>query len=300
VFSVVVPTLGRARQLEGCLDALAQLEYPPERYEVVVVNDGGGQAIDEATSRFADRLPLTVISTAAVGPSGARNAGIERAAGRFIAFTDDDCQPESGWLQALQPALEANPGAGIGGRTVNGARGRGAAASQTLLDATHAHFNRDPAAPTFFASCNLAFPADGIRAVGGFDEGFRHAEDRELCERWLRSGRRFAEAPEAVVRHMRELKLREFCRQQAGYGKGAWMLQRTRALRDGGSFRIEPGFYAELARRVRRGQQGAAPTSMAALALTSQIVYAVGFAHEALRARRRVRRQATPVGGVSR
>ena len=162
-----------------------------------------------------------------------------------------------------------------------------------MLDATHAHFNRDPGAPTFFASSNLAFPADGFRSVGGFDESFRYAEDRELCERWLRSGHRLVHAPEAIVRHMRELTARSFWWQHFGYGRGAWTLHRARAERNWGRFAIEPGFYGEIARQVHRRGNGAGRPSLAALALTSQIANAAGFAREAVAARWRTRPHAT-------
>jgi len=299
VFSVVVPTLGRARRLEGCLGALARLDYPREQLEVVVADDSGGGTIDRVASGWKDRLALRLVSTAAAGPSAARNAGAEAARGRFIAFTDDDCEPVSGWLHALQGALEANPGCAVGGVLVNGGRGRCAAGSQTIFDATHAHFNRDGAPPRFFASCNLAFPADEFRALGGFEEELKHAEDRELCARWLRADRRFAHAPEAVVRHMRELTPREFWRQHFDYGRGAWYV-RKRFDRGLGRFRIEPGFYAELARQVWRQGKSAGRASTAALAVTSQVAYAAGFAREGLRARRQADPEEQSLQEVSR
>src|SRR5204863_4013097 len=124
-----------------------------------------------------------------------------------------------------------------------------------------------------------------LHRVGGFDEGFRHAEDCALCGRWIRSGRRFVGEPLAVVRHMRELTPREFWRQHFNYGRGAWAFQRVRAERDWGEFKVEPGFYAELARQVRSPKEGAGPVSLAALALTSQVANAAGFAREAVAAR---------------
>lgn len=278
-FSVVVPTKGRPGYLRNCLAALSRLEHPRDGFEVVVANNGGGRAVERVVGEFGTRFPLSLVTTEYPGPSGPRNAGAARARGRFIAFTDDDCEPEQGWLRALERALEANPGAAVGGRTLNGAGGRCAAASQAAVDAVHAHFNSD-GAPRFFASNNLAFEAAGFHAVGGFDEGLRYAEDRELCERWIRSGRRFAHAPDAVVRHMRELTPAEFWRQHFGYGRGAWSFHAARARRGWGRFAIEPGFYAALAREVRRHREHR--PSLALLALVSQIANAVGFAREAL------------------
>lgn len=284
-FSVVVPTLGRAAQLRGCLAALAGLDYRRECFEVVVVNDGGGRAIDHVAAAWEERLGLTLVPMGGAGPSAARNAGAEHARGRFLAFTDDDCRPESRWLEVLQDAHQANPGCAVGGEMVNGADGRCAAASQAVLEAAYDHFNRGSSSRRFFATSNLSFPADELRALGGFDEEIPFAEDRELCERWVRSGRRLVSAPRAVVRHMRELTLRQFCAQHFRYGRGAWAVHRAR-VDHGGHFKVEPGFYAALARQVRAPRKGADRASLAVLALTSQLANAAGFAREAFVARR--------------
>jgi GT2 family glycosyltransferase len=226
LISVVVPTVGRPRYLERCLAALSASELARDRFEVVVVDDSGGPEIERVAA--AAELEPRVVRPSRTGPSGARNAGAMSACGEFVAFTDDDCEPSPRWLPALDEALRANPGAAVGGMTVNGAAGASAAASQAIVDAVHAHFNRDPGAPRFFASSNLAFPAAEFRATGGFDESFRYAEDREMCERWLRTGHRFAHAPGALVVHMRTLTLREFWRQHYGYGRGASAFARAR------------------------------------------------------------------------
>jgi GT2 family glycosyltransferase len=286
----VIPTLGRISQLRDCLGALARLDYPAGDFEVVVVNDGGGSAVGEVVAGWSDRLGVELVSTAGVGAAAARNAGVGHARGHFVAFTDDDCAPEAGWLSALEPVLEGEAGAGVGGRVVNGAPGRCAAGSQAVLDATHSHFNRDPGGPTFFATSNLAFPTKALREIGGFDEQFKFAEDRELCERWRRSGRRLGYAPGAVVRHMRELSPHGVWRQHFGYGQGAWDYHRVREERGWGQFGIEPGFYRELARQVGRRRDGAGPLSVAAIAVIAQAANAAGFAWEAASVRWRARR----------
>jgi GT2 family glycosyltransferase len=292
-FTVVVPTSGgRAGQLGSCLAAIARLRYPAEELELIVANDGAGAEADDVAREFGETVSLRVTQTGGAGPSAARNAGARLARGRFLAFTDDDCRVQPGWLRALEAALEHEPGAAVGGTVLNGADGRCAAASQVVLDAAYAHFNRDPAKPLFFASNNLAFSTQEFRAFGGFDESFLHAEDRELCARWVASGRRLVPAPDAVVHHLREMALPEFWRQHFGYGRGAWAFHHLRAARGGEGVGLEPGFYAELARRVRR-HGGSGRVALGALAVVSQLANAAGFGCEALAARLR-RRTASP------
>jgi glycosyltransferase involved in cell wall biosynthesis len=285
VVSVVIPTKGRPRYLERCLEALAGANYPHDRFEVVIVNDGGGPQVKRIATTAGDRLAVELVDPQATGPSAARNAGAMSSRGKYIAFTDDDCEPTPEWLAALERALDLNPGAAVGGETRNGApRNTAAVATQLVVDAVHAHFNRDPAAPRFFASYNVAFPAEPFRDLGGFDERFRYAEDREMCERWVRTGHRFVHAPDALVLHMRRLTLSEFLGQHYGYGRGAWAFARApkaAASADRG------GVLGVVAARARRHGAGRDRLAVVALVALSQAATAAGFMREAAAARLR-------------
>jgi glycosyltransferase involved in cell wall biosynthesis len=280
VLSVVVPTKGRPRYLERCLHALAGADYPRDRFEVVIANDGGGTEVERIVSSAGDRLAVELVEPERTGPSAARNAGAMSSRGEFIAFTDDDCEPAPRWLTALERALERNPGAAVGGETLNGApHNKAAVASQLVVEAVHAHFNRDPAAPRFFASFNVAFPAQPFRALGGFDERLRYAEDREMCERWLGAGHRFTHAPGALVHHMRTLTLREFWGQHYGYGRGAWGFRRARetaAVHTADSGAVVAALLRSCIRTA--GRDGPAVAGYLAL---SQVATAAGFGREA-------------------
>jgi GT2 family glycosyltransferase len=278
-YSVVIPTAGRPSYLERCLASLAGVDPPGGGFEVVVVNDGGGKATERVVANAPPSLNARVAPADGTGPSAARNTGAAAAQGSFIAFTDDDCEPRPEWLVALGRALEANPGAAVGGTTVNGAPDDpGAVASQIVVDALHARFNRDPKLPRFFASSNIAVPREEFRAVGGFDPRYRYAEDREFCERWIRSGRRFAGAPDAIVDHMRTLSARQFVRQHHGYGRGAWAFRRARESGGGDT----AGVLRQMAREGRRASAGRGSVRVAAYLTLSQLATASGYAREAV------------------
>src|SRR5262245_58451428 len=119
MFSVVIPTHNRPRELAGCLRALADLHYPRDRYEVVVVDDGSRAPPEAIVASFRPWLDLVLLSRPHAGPGAARNAGVSRARGEYLAFTDDDCLPDPNWLTALGDRLAGSPGALVGGRTVN-------------------------------------------------------------------------------------------------------------------------------------------------------------------------------------
>lgn len=246
--SVVVPTAGRPAQLARCVRALASLDYPSRRLEVVVVDDGGPGRLDPPAGLELRTLRHDVRR----GPGAARNTGVAAADGAIVAFTDDDCLPEPGWLRALVADLARAPGAATGGRVVNALRDNPfAAASQHVVDLVYAHYNRDPEAARFVATNNLALSREDFLAVGGFDAGrFTFAsEDRDFCDRWRASGRPLRFAPGAVVHHAHDLDLRGFVAQHVAYGRGAAHYHRARRDRGSGrlydeaSFHVDPALY---------------------------------------------------------
>ena len=90
-----------------------------------------------------------VINQANAGPGAARNRGASEGRGELLAFTDDDCTPEPGWLANLESQLVAEPDCVAGGRMVNILRGFGnvcSASSQSLVSYLYTYYNRDPAA----------------------------------------------------------------------------------------------------------------------------------------------------------
>ncbi len=281
LISVVVPTKGRLSSLGRCLEALRDADFGRERFEVVVANDRGGEAVDSLVGSFAEELEVAIARPQRTGPSAARNAGAAAARGAYVAFTDDDCEPRPTWLTALEHSLEANPGAAVGGRVENGIpENLGAVSTQVVVDALHAHFNRGAGSPRFFASSNVAFPAAAFQALGGFDEESRYAEDRELCERWIQTGHRFVSAPQAIVIHMRTLSLREFMAQHYGYGRGARAFHRHSVGRHLPADRL--GVLWELSRETLRRHEGHGRLAVAGYAALSQLATAAGFAREAL------------------
>ena len=283
--SVVIPTRNRPAQLARCLEALAALDEPKGGFEAIVVDDGGDEPLDAVVESRRGGMQLTLVRVSARGPAAARNAGVERARAPLVAFTDDDCRPHRGWLQALVARLEAAPDALVGGRTVNGLPGNAsAAASQLIVDLVYAHYNAEPERGRFVASNNLAVRADALRRAGGFDPSFRTAEDRELCDRWLALGGRIVLAPEAVVEHAPELTVGRFAGRHFAYGRGAHRFHRARARRGSGRLIDETRFHARLPALVR----AAAPSPrLAGLLVVWQAANAAGFAWEALVSLRR-------------
>src|SRR5256714_5928849 len=263
--SVVVATHDRPAALAACLASLARLEPPPGGFEVVVVDDGGAAPVDGVLAGVDDRLDVRLARRErSGGPAIARNHGARHARGRVLAFTDDDCRVDPGWLRALVAMVELGTGMAAGGTTYAGLPGnRWARASEAVEAAVYAHENSDAAGARFLTTKNLAVRAADFDAVGGFDPRFRWSEDRELCDRWLAGGRRMAYVPEAVVHHDRPAGAREFWRQHHDYGRGSHCFHAVRRARGGPGLRPDLRFYVRLVARPARSSGSAVQRAQA-------------------------------------
>ncbi len=192
LISVVIPTCLRPDLLARCLDCLAPgtQTLPPEQYEVVVSDDAPlGQT---AQDRLAARYPWARWTPGPRrGPAANRNHGASEAAAPWLAFTDDDCLPAPGWLQAYADALR--PGIAVyEGRTTCEGRHPG--------PLEHSPINLVGGQ---LWSCNMMIGKGALAAVGGFDENYPHAhmEDTDLRERLKAAGYAFPFIPDATVDH---------------------------------------------------------------------------------------------------
>lgn len=289
--SVVIPTFCRPRQLEACLGKLAKQTYPRDRFQVIVVDDGGDQPLDALVNGYEQVLDISLIRQRNRGPAAARNRGAAAARGVLLVFTDDDCLPAARWLEAFAKRHRQAPLALLGGSVVNHFPANiWAVTSQLILDTAYSFYNRDPEDAHFFASNNMALPASGYREAGGFSPAFRTAsEDRELCDRWRWRGQRLVSVPEAVVEHAKELRPGSFVRQHFNYGRGAFQYHRERSRRGSVRFSREmfryPVFYLDLFKAAIRLPFSRA-VRVAVLLVLAQAVNAAGFLLEIVTIRR--------------
>src|SRR5215510_12230647 len=83
--SVIVPVYNSADCLQRCLDALSRSQY--EDYEVLVVDDGSDEPVEQLVSDFGfDYLRIDGPG----GPARARNRGATQVNGRYLVFVDAD------------------------------------------------------------------------------------------------------------------------------------------------------------------------------------------------------------------
>ncbi|PSB01512.1 glycosyltransferase family 2 protein [Merismopedia glauca] len=280
-FSIIIPTYNRPERLQTCLKSLTCLNYPRDRFEVIVVDDGSSTPLDSVVLPFQERLNIELIRQDNQGPATARNTGAIKAEGKFVLFTDDDCELDPKLLDTLANQFELHPDSLLGGQTINQlCENLYSEASQLLVDYLYVYYNCDPQQARFFTSNNFGLSKARFCEIGYFDTSFPLAagEDRELCDRWLHHSYQMVSVPEALVYHSHHLTLKSFWRQHFNYGRGAFHFRQVRSRRDAKPIKVEPlSFYLNLLRYPFPHSSHHSPILIASLFVLSQIANFLGF-----------------------
>lgn len=96
--SIVIPVYNSVSTLSLCLESVQKLNYPKEKLEVVIVDNGSDDGSDEIARKFD---VIVLYETSMKSSYSARNRGIMKAKSELIAFTDSDCIVSPDWLNHL-------------------------------------------------------------------------------------------------------------------------------------------------------------------------------------------------------
>lgn len=203
--SVVIPTYRRVRRCQRLLEALAGQTLEADRFEVVVVDNCSGDETSDRLAAWAEHLPYRLRPLRTVdnrGPAPARNLGWRAATASVVAFTDDDCVPQPGWLEAGLAVLEGRPTLGV-------VQGQTTAPPDVDIDPRTPWVHRQEiTGPTaHFEGCNVFYRRPALEATGGFSEAIGWwGEDAAAGWRVIEAGWGRGFAPEAIVHHDVEVR----------------------------------------------------------------------------------------------
>ncbi len=219
--SVVICAYNAAATLEECLRASTQLVYP--QLEILVVDDGS----TDATAAIARRFPgVTVLSIPHGGLAVARNEGFKAARGSLIAYLDSDAYPSPEWPYYLALGMDHHDVGGVGGPNIPPPGDSAAAQRVAHAPGGPLHVLLSDDRAEHVPGCNMAFWKLVLEEVGGFDPVYQTAgDDVDLCWRVLNRGWQISFHPGALVWHHRRGKLKDYFRQQWGYGRSEALVE---------------------------------------------------------------------------
>lgn len=109
--SVIVAARNEATNLSGLLEHLMRLDYPTDRYEVIIVNDHSTDDSMEILSPYRDQQQYQIVDfldevPLHTGKKAALMRGIAKARFDILAFTDADALPNDQWLKEINLAMD--------------------------------------------------------------------------------------------------------------------------------------------------------------------------------------------------
>ena len=254
MFSVIVCTHNGAHRMDACLRAVCGMTYP--HYEVIVVDDGSKDCLVDIIQDYPE---VRLIEMEHGGLSAARNQGAAMAKGEFLAYTDDDCQPDVAWLFWLADAFLKNNWDACGGPNLP-------PLPEDSSDVDEAVVGAAPGAPSHvlltdqqaehLPGCNISVRKDVFDKIEGFRSDYCVAgDDVDFCWRLRDAGYRLGFCGVAFVWHRRRTTLWRYFKQQLGYGKAEALLMRDYPdkFTRGGGARWAGRVYAGGALSAERG-----------------------------------------------
>jgi cellulose synthase/poly-beta-1,6-N-acetylglucosamine synthase-like glycosyltransferase len=119
-FSIVIPAYNEANVIGRKLENLLSLDYPRDRLETIVVDDGS----TDNTAQIADTFTnVILVKSDRAGKTGAINKGLEKAKGEVVLLSDADCSlREDALIRAAQDLADESIGAVTGWIELVGSR----------------------------------------------------------------------------------------------------------------------------------------------------------------------------------
>jgi glycosyltransferase involved in cell wall biosynthesis/peptidoglycan/xylan/chitin deacetylase (PgdA/CDA1 family) len=204
--SVVIPTHNRSDLLALCVESLVGQTVAPERFEVIVVDDGSSDGTVAMLAELATPFALVVLSQPQSGSSSARNLAASRARGSLLLFIDDDELADSGLVEAHLDAHRGRDATVVLGRIdrrVPEGADRWARAGVDDADWQNERLGSRPATYWDCYGGNFSCRREAFAAVGGFAVDIDRETDTEIGYRLHAAGNVFTFAPAAIVSEYR-------------------------------------------------------------------------------------------------
>lgn len=223
--SVIVPTHNRAAYLAPLLAGLAGQDYPAERWELVIVDDGSTDGTGEYLKAYEGPRPLNtrVVSQPQSGVATTRNNGANVAKGQGLLFLDDDMIPTPMLVATHAGVHLQDDRAVVIGHISVPSKGREPwvawedAQMERHYDALKSGRRIPGQRDVYTGNCSVS--ALLFKTVGGFDASLPRTEDVELGYRLRDAGATFYYRSEADSLHLGRHNYEGWLRNARLYGQ---------------------------------------------------------------------------------
>ncbi len=206
MFSVIIPVYNDCRVIT-CLESIIQQNYPSEKYEIIIIEDGDHKFKQLVESKTGPTIKYVAVPRG--GSFNARNIGIYNASYPICAFTDADCIADINWLKNAEQYFADNKSIILGGQI-----------SLTLSDQpTYIEYFESLfylnqlmyiQMYNFFTTANCFIPKELFTKHGSFAGVANAEEEKDLCTRFHDCGIQLTLSDSVEVFHPAKTGLKEF------------------------------------------------------------------------------------------
>jgi cellulose synthase/poly-beta-1,6-N-acetylglucosamine synthase-like glycosyltransferase len=227
--SIVIPARNASNLIARCLDSIIKLDYPLDRFEVIVAD---GMSVDN-TREIAERYGATVITNPGIRVVSARNCGFLAVRGEFVAFSDADCVMDKAWLKNCVKYFNESCVAGVGGPNLVPKDDNHFARATGLVFDYASSFGAGAPTRVFKKviearshGSNAIYRVSALRKVMPVDETLFEGEDVIMNNEIMRLGYKLLYVPDVIVYHYRRTTPRRWWKQMTIYGLGKVLIAR--------------------------------------------------------------------------
>jgi cellulose synthase/poly-beta-1,6-N-acetylglucosamine synthase-like glycosyltransferase len=212
MISVIIPSYNAEKTITSTIKALLNQNYPKNKYEVIVVDDGSIDKNVKVVSNFSVKL----IKLKHKGPANARNVGAKKSRGDIILFTDADCVPDANWIKNMVEPFKDKKIVGVSGtyKTLNSDKMM-ARFSGYEIEHRHEKMKKQKYID-FIGTFSAGYRKNVFLDFKGFDTRFKTSsgEDPELSYRISKAGLKMVFQKNAIVRHPHPDNLWKYLKQK--------------------------------------------------------------------------------------
>jgi len=187
MISVVLPTHNFLNSTKNVLDALSKQSLKP--FEVIIIDSSSSDDIQTLVNCYGADLNLIYTKVQKAYPGEARNIGVNKSSGQYIAFLDSKTIPKPDWISnAMQKINEENLDLEFGSTNY-------LANSKLQKILQGSIYGKKPVETT----PGTIISADAMKQIGNFIEGVRASDDLEWRNRIKASHLRYSSPMTGVL-----------------------------------------------------------------------------------------------------
>lgn len=213
IVSIIITNYNGKHFLDACLSSVLQVNYPPDRYEIILVDNASTDGSVEYVRREFPLVKVLPLSKNH-GFTGGNNIGAQTALGDFIVFLNNDTIVDKDWLSELVTVTLSDSRIGICGSKIISMKDRKTIAYNGrvlhmlggVLPDKFLTFKNKYGEKIYIVGCiqgsSFLIRKQVFKILRGFDEDyFLYSDEFDICYRAWIKGYYVTYAPNSIVYH---------------------------------------------------------------------------------------------------